>query len=285
MSNVMLANKYNRERVEAMLTEHGHLFVQEKMDGVRGVITFDNGVVKCTSRNGMNIRLEGSPLFEAFSKIKCKLSLDGELVCIKDGKILPRKTGNGIINKAIHGKISKTEMEMIHFYAWDTIDYRFNYSFRFQFTKYYVSTLDHPNVHVVYSHNCVCMRRIDAIFARMIQLGSEGIVIKSPKNMYQCTRVNDIIKQKAEETLDMKVIGWQEGTGKYKGMMGALVCAYGDITVNVGTGFTDEERKRFDEMYIVGKTVEVKYNKVIDDKNTGKKSLFLPVFVCVRFDK
>jgi hypothetical protein len=35
----------------------------------------------------------------------------------------------------------------------------------------------------------------------------------------------------------------------------------------------------------LGKIVAVKYNALIDDKKTGQKSLFLPVFVEIRDDK
>jgi hypothetical protein len=35
----------------------------------------------------------------------------------------------------------------------------------------------------------------------------------------------------------------------------------------------------------ISSIVEVKYNEVIDDKRTGKKSLFLPRFSQERFDK
>ena len=54
--------------------------------------------------------------------------------------------------------------------------------------------------------------------------------------------------------------------------------------VNVGSGFTDEQRVLFFTDEMLDKIVAVEYNEKIVDKH-GKMSLFLPVFVSLRFDK
>mgnify|MGYP001766740155 CR=1 FL=1 len=84
---------------------------------------------------------------------------------------------------------------------------------------------------------------------------------------------------------DAEVIKRIPGTGKNTGLMGALVCRSGDIEFNVGTGFTEQERKEFTADYIVGKIITVTYNQVITEKTSERKSLFLPRFNCIRFDK
>ena len=98
-------------------------------------------------------------------------------------------------------------------------------------------------------------------------------------------RSQNIIKFKAVNDIDAKVVDWIAGTGKYTGLLGALVCKSGDITFNVGTGFSDAQRKLFTKDYILGKIIACKYNEIITDKRTNAKSLFLPVFDEVRFDK
>ena len=57
--------------------------------------------------------------------------------------------------------------------------------------------------------------------------------------------------------------------------------------VNVGTGFSDEQRATFwnDRDNLVGKLCEVKYKEVSSDKKTGDESLQFPVFVGIRDDK
>jgi ATP-dependent DNA ligase len=92
---------------------------------------------------------------------------------------------------------------------------------------------------------------------------------------------------KAEEECDLKVIGMEEGTGKYDGVLGALVCETADglLKVNVGTGFSDDDRIDYWDSNIRNVIVTVRYNQKIKDKKTGVHSLFLPRFVCVREDK
>lgn len=61
--------------------------------------------------------------------------------------------------------------------------------------------------------------------------GYEGLVLRSLGIEVQ-------YKVKPYETYDVEVLDTIEGTGKYKGMLGAVVTPMG----NVGTGFTDKER-------------------------------------------
>ena len=47
------------------------------------------------------------------------------------------------------------------------------------------------------------------------------------------------MKYKPSDTADVRVTGFQAGTGKHLGKMGALLTDYG----KVGTGYSDEERE------------------------------------------
>jgi ATP-dependent DNA ligase len=78
----------------------------------------------------------------------------------------------------------------------------------------------------------------------------------------------------------------EDGTGKYEGMLGALVCESEDgiIKVKVGSGFNDEDRKKIKKQDVLGKVVAVKYNARIRSKHEDE-SLFLPIFVEIREDK
>jgi ATP-dependent DNA ligase len=83
------------------------------------------------------------------------------------------------------------------------------------------------------------------------------------------------------------VVGWEEGTGKNKGRLGALVCESSDglIQVNVGSGYSDEQREEFTKTTAIGKIVTVKYNARIKDRGDGVERLFLPTFIEMREDK
>ena len=80
----------------------------------------------------------------------------------------------------------------------------------------------------------------------------------------------------------------QSGTGKNKGLLGALTAETddGNIRVNIGTGFSDEQRKLFTEEFVMGKIVEIEYNQRISSGGgRDTDSLFLPRFIELREDK
>jgi ATP-dependent DNA ligase len=123
------------------------------------------------------------------------------------------------------------------------------------------------------------------IFQKYLADGHEGIILKDPKSLWGNTRSKGQIKFKAELDCDLKVVGIQEGEGRISGMLGALICESDDgiVKVNVGSGFTDEQRRTITSD-IIGDIVAVKYNARITNVNGGE-SLFLPVFLEIREDK
>jgi hypothetical protein len=116
--------------------------------------------------------------------------------------------------------------------------------------------------------------------------GEEGLVLKDPRGPWEDKRVKHQVKMKAELEADLRVTGVVPGTGKYKGKIGSLMVESvdGGVKSAVGTGLDDEERS-CDPSIFIGQIVSVKYNALIEDKKTGQKSLFLPVFVEIRDDK
>lgn len=114
----------------------------------------------------------------------------------------------------------------------------------------------------------------------------EGCMINLDRP-YECKRVKHLQKVKAFKDIDLRCISVNEAeTGKYKGTLGSITCTYKNGTVDVGSGFTDEQRDYYynnpDE--IVNKIVTVKYKEATTNKNGGE-SLQFPVFITVRFDK
>ena len=104
---------------------------------------------------------------------------------------------------------------------------------------------------------------------------------------YECKRVKSLQKVKAFKDIDLRCISVNEATtGKYKGTLGSITCKYKNGTVDVGSGFSDEQRDYYfnNPNEIVGKIVTVKYKEATTNKNGGE-SLQFPVFVTVRFDK
>lgn len=120
--------------------------------------------------------------------------------------------------------------------------------------------------------------------------GFEGIMIKDPDAPYRCKRTTDWLKWKPVITVDLEVVDVEEGTGRNVGRLGALVCSGTDlgkdITVNVGSGFSDSDRVDFwrDRAFVTGRTVEILCDAVTSNQD-GSYSLRFPRFVRFRDDK
>lgn len=101
---------------------------------------------------------------------------------------------------------------------------------------------------------------------------------------YECKRVKTLIKVKKFFDISLRVINIEEGTGRNKNKLGALVCKYYDNTVKVGTGFSDEQRIYYwnNPNEILNSIIDVKYKEITVDKKTGLKSLQFPVYLSKR---
>jgi DNA ligase-1 len=123
-----------------------------------------------------------------------------------------------------------------------------------------------------------------------VNAGFEGIMIKDVGAPYECKRNTFWMKWKPTITVDLEVIGVEEGTGRNLGRLGALVCSGVDdgktIDVNVGSGFSDADRDNLwtDRNMVIGRTVEILCD-VITQNQDGTYSLRFPRFVRFRDDK
>ena len=101
---------------------------------------------------------------------------------------------------------------------------------------------------------------------------------------YECKRTKNLMKIKKFYDFDLQIIGYEEGTGRNKGKLGAFVVDYKGNKVNVGSGFSDQERKDFwqnrDEL--IGRVITVKYKEISKDKKTGLESLQFPIYCGLR---
>ena len=111
--------------------------------------------------------------------------------------------------------------------------------------------------------------------------GYEGIMLKDPEAGYVCKRTVAWMKLKPFIEVSLKVITTEEGTGKNVGRMGALVCEGVDdgktICVNVGSGFSDQQREDFWNCRADGHIVEVRADAITQNQD-GTYSLRFPRF-------
>ena len=154
---------------------------------------------------------------------------------------------------------------------------------------------DMPNVellpHIMVDLDTAAGRdQLDRYAKDQVNLGFEGIMVKAVDAPYECARNTHWLKIKPVYDYDLTVIGVEEGTGKNAGRMGALVCEGVDdgkhITVNVGSGYTDEERQSYwnDKSLVIGQTAVVMADATTQNQD-GSYSLRFPRFKCFRTDK
>ena len=115
----------------------------------------------------------------------------------------------------------------------------------------------------------------------------EGIMIKDPAAAYECKRSVAWLKLKPFIEVSLNVHAIEEGTGRNVGRLGALVCSGSDdgknITVNVGSGFSDSDRDEFYRVRdrVIGQIVEVRADAITQNQD-GSYSLRFPRFLRFR---
>lgn len=281
----MLAHKFEAKKVKAW-----PVAVEPKLDGVR-VLCFVNrinGTVTFYSRSGKE--------FTSFDHLKpavLKLSrLPAELKesFVLDGEVVSG-TFNDTVSQVRRKKAAATDavfhvfdiLPTACFYADDKKGYEpaGAYTERMEILRSAI-TLDGPVRHVE-AFEAASEGEVHEWYSLFRSKGLEGVIVKDLNGLYHRRRNAGWLKIKAEESVDVLVVGTFEGTGKYAGMLGGLTVDFNGVKVNVGSGLTDDQRVSFwaaRDDGLLGRLIEVEYHEVTPDG-----SLRHPRFKCFRDDK
>ena len=129
--------------------------------------------------------------------------------------------------------------------------------------------------------------KIKALDFLWVSEGLEGVMLRSMDVAYDYKRSDALVKYKSFKESDLKIIDMVEGSGKYKGMLGAFVCEGKveghKVKTEVGSGFNDEQRKEFwkNKKTMVGTLAEIKYQNLTGDNS----SLRFPIFLKFKLDR
>lgn len=273
--------------------------VQTKLDGQFSYAINRSGAITWMSRQGHELGVS-LPHIEAdlLKNFVSNTVQSGELLAIdKSGKYLPRKIGNGIINKIRQGKnVTQEQIESLRYVMWESISlacyegretnaplYRdtFNNIKRvFDINKPIYIAL--PDYEIVDS-----LEEAEFFYDRQRELGREGAVLKSASHRWENRHSPTQLKMKAEDPADMRIVKIFEGTGKFKGKLGAFLAETDDgkISVRVGTGFLPEQRAEYYTDDMIGKIVSLFYNELSTRSGSDIYSLTHTVFDEIRYDK
>jgi len=258
---------------------------------------------RCSFYKGKLISRQGK-VFKGFQHIiddiiACGLEnkfIDGELIRkntdgLPDGENF--RVGTGIINSDLD---TKEEIKLVIFDMFSAeqiknkvsdCTYKVRYENNIEPLREEIEKKDLHNIEVVkVVYQGTDQSLIEKWLDYAVENDWEGLMINKDTT-YKCKRTTDLIKVKRFYTIDLKVVDVLEGDGRLKETLGALVVEFKGNTVNVGSGYSDEQRTEIwnNREDIIGKIVEVKYKEITSDKKTGLESLQFPIFVRLRVDK
>ena len=138
-------------------------------------------------------------------------------------------------------------------------------------------------------------KAINLLLGRITQMGGEGIMLNRTNRGYEHKRTDALLKYKQVQFMDMKVVNYYGGTGKYEGWVGGITCMLAtadgkEILSDVGSGLSDHQRMEWalDPSLIIGKIVQIGYHELTQsEENVGTNvySLRFPRLIKVRTDK
>lgn len=277
--------------------------VTEKLDGIRRILVKENGVCRCYSRSGH----EDTGLIEIIEDAKYlpnNTVYDGELLAagtFKDS-IAQRQATNSIAN-------SKGNKTGLTFNVFDMVpldefragisndkalirkitlgatlmDESIQYLEPDKWSMLIQAFGIHTELKVIRPVPILglvkCMADVEPIVNEIWERGGEGVMLNSTVGKYEIKRSKELLKVKHTEEHVLEVVDILEGTGKFEGMMGALVVDYNGNKLGVGSGFNDAQRKDIwdnPEKYL-GRSIEI--DTFGESTNAlGEKSLNCPIF-------
>jgi DNA ligase-1 len=275
----------------------GEKRLEGKLDGVRVLAICTQYHTRLYSRNGKPF--ENFPQIEkAIKEVTSRLHSEMNSIFVLDGEVVG-KSFQQLMKQAQRKSDVKTDDMVYHIF--DILPFP-------DFERGYWNAQQYKRTTILernraYIESQPCLKVTDGILVDLdtaegqdqlrryaddaVKAGLEGIMIKDEGAPYECRRSSFWMKWKPTITVDLNIIGFEEGTGRNEGRLGAIICEGEDngrrINVNVGSGLSDADR---DEYWgardkLLGDVIEVEADAVTQNQD-GTYSLRFPRFVRFR---
>lgn len=237
--NVMLAERYfdNEDKVT------GEFIVTTKLDGGRIVLIKENGSIKFFSRQGQIIN-DLIEIYEDAKLLPDNMVYDGELLLRNDKNLDSKDLYRATMKEMRKDGIKKN----LAFNCFDILPIE---DFKNGICKTYCKDrkqqlhkiLSNLNLkHIIEVPVLYCgtdknqiIRLLDEARAR----NEEGVMVNlcNDKSYYECKRTKNLLKVKVMQTIDVKCIGFEEGSGANSHTLGAIIFEYKNNITKCGSGF------------------------------------------------
>ncbi|ETL83378.1 hypothetical protein L917_16668 [Phytophthora nicotianae] len=256
---VLLAKKWEREKDDPV-----GWWISEKLDGVRAF--WDSSKKIFLSRLG-NEYPAPSWFTTGFPE---DVDLDGELF-----------GGRGAFQFTVG--IAKTQGSK----QWEKLVYKVfdapslktqKFEERMERAKNVVINASSTYIEWVEHTKCKSLEHLDEVFHEIEKLGGEGLMIREPGSKYAQGRSSSLLKIKSFHDGEAEVLAYEDGKGKYVGMVGALRCRMASGKMfKVASGLSDQQR---DKPPAIGSIIVYKCQELTNDGIPR-----FPVFVGLAADK
>ena len=287
--DVQLANKYfdKPEYVEGK-----EFAITTKIDGGRIIAIKENGSVSFFTRAGQ--RYEGLVDLEKemLDRIPDNFVLDGEIT-ILDYKNYDSKDAYKQAMKITRADSEKHGVKMLVFDGMPVADWKAQYCpLSWSARRKTLEIIFNKDTYACFEllpalYQGTDTSKITELLDAEIARKQEGVMINICDAKYDFKRTNSLLKVKKMNTLDLQIIGFEEGSGRLTGMLGAILVRYKDGNiVKVGSGFTDGLREEIwkNQGKYLDTICEISYFEETTNADGGK-SLRFPIFKDFRTDK
>ena len=278
----------------------GQKRIEQKLDGVRVLAVVTKTTVNLYSRNGKPF--DNFPqIVDALEGIKYKFTKFFQSFphgIVLDGEIIG-ESFQALMKQAQRKSDVQTDGMIYSVFDWIPLS---------EFERGFCNAQQHKRLDLLEKYRAVfdsttCVRLMDGITVDLgtaeghdimhryaedaVALGFEGIMIKDLGAPYECRRSTFWMKWKPTITVDLNIVGFEEGTGRNTGRLGAIICEGVDnersIHVNVGSGLSDANRDEYwlARDQLLGNVIEVEADAVTQNQD-GSYSLRFPRFVRFR---
>lgn len=274
-------------------TVKGEFYITLKLDGNRCIAVNEEDGVKFFTRSGQPI-LGMTELEKEFNTMPKNWVYDGEVLLDNENDLSSKD-----LFRATQKVLRKDgEKKKLQFYIFDALPikefddgkskhtYEKRRNMLDNVFKPHASKLDRISIlPVLYKGSD---KEAIAVTAKhIISQGFEGVMLNTADGLYINKRNDGLLKLKEFKTADLLVMSIEKAIdGQFEGLLSRVNVEYKGNLVGVGSGFTQEERKRYAENpdEIVGRIIEIQYHEESQDEE-GNVSLRFPTFKTIRDDK